>query len=133
MAKSWFVQPETVRIDLEDGQWIEVKKRLTAGEDRLRMTSVISEVRQDGRYTPDPTMVGKANVMAYLVDWSLRDNAGKKVAIEKDAQKLAAMDALSPEAFKVISDAINAHEDAMEAEREAEKKSMAGEVASSVT
>jgi hypothetical protein len=35
MATSgWFVEPDTVRKELSDGQWIEIKTRLTYGEQK---------------------------------------------------------------------------------------------------
>jgi hypothetical protein len=130
---SWFVKPETERVSLPDGQWLDLKKRLNAGDDRRRMTMVIKEFRQDGRYTPDPEMVGKADVLIYLVDWSLRDDAGSKVKIDTEGAKASAIDSLDPDKFKVIADAVEAHAKAMEAERDASKKSTDGESASSAT
>jgi hypothetical protein len=132
MAKKWFVQPEAVRLDLGDGDWLLVKKRLTVGEQRRAMAMLVSEVRGDGRITPNFEMVGKANVLSYLVDWSLMLN-DRRVAIDDEAKKAAAVNNLSPEAFDVIAKAIDAHIESMEAERDAEKNAPDGETASSAT
>ncbi len=121
MAKKWFVQPETVRLDLGDGDWLLVKKRLTVGEQRKSLASAFSEFRTDGRVTANLEMLGKREALAYLVDWSLCDDAGKPVRIDTDAKRVAAIDNLSPEAFDIISAAVAAHVEAMDAEREAEK------------
>ena len=121
MAKSWFVKPETVVLQLPEGQWVEVKKRLTVGESRKVMASLVSEIRTDGRVTPNFEMAGKAEVLAYLVDWSLRDEDGKPVRIDTDGRKSAAIDNLAQEHFDVIAEAIQAHIKAMSEEREAEK------------
>ena len=121
MGKSWFVKPETVVLNLPQGQWIEVKKRLTVGESRKVMASLVSEIRSDGRVTPNFEMAGKAEVLAYLVDWSLKDDEGKPVRIDTDGKKAGAIDNLAPEHFEVISAAVQEHVKAMDAERDEEK------------
>src|SRR5262252_8082329 len=116
MARSWFVTPETVQVPLPEGQWIELKKRLTAGEARKAMASLVSEVRTDGRMTPNLEMVGKAELLAYLVDWSLTDAQGKRVPIDTAGKKLAAIDNLDEDRYTVIADAVGEHVKAMTAE-----------------
>jgi hypothetical protein len=128
----WFVQPEAVQVDIAGGQWLLLKKRLTVGEERKSMASLVTEIRADGRMTPNFENVGKSDVLAYLVDWSLTQG-GKRVDIDTDAKKASAIDNLSPEAFAVISEAVSAHVKAMDAERDAEKNARAGENASSAT
>lgn len=131
MAKKWFVDPEAVRVELPEGEWLLLKKRLTEGERRKSIAMTVSEVRKDGRITPNFEMVGKANVLSYLVDWSLCDNSGKPVRIDDDAKKEAALNNLAPDAFEVIERAIEAHVAAMDAARDAEKNDRAGETNSS--
>ena len=41
---SWFVKPETRRLELPEGQWLVVKKRLTEGERRQVMSGMVSEM-----------------------------------------------------------------------------------------
>jgi hypothetical protein len=125
MARSWFVTPDTKRLPLPEGHWLEVKKRLTAGESRKAMSSLVHEVRTDGRITPNLEMVGKAEVLAYLVDWSLTDANGKTVSIDTPARMLTAIDALDEDKFQLISNAVAEHVKEMEAEREAEKNAQA--------
>jgi hypothetical protein len=131
---SWFVKPEAVRVELSDGQWLILKKRLTEGERRKMLGSLVTEIRGDGRMTPQMEMVGgKAETLAYLLEWSLCDEQGLPVKIDTEAKKLAAIDALDPDAFQIISNAVSAHVDRMDAERDAEKKAAAGASASSAT
>lgn len=125
MGSSWFVKPETVRLDLPEGQWIEVKRRLTVGEERKAMAGLIAEVRPDGRVTPNMDMLGKAEAMSYLVDWSLRKEDGSPIRIDTDAKMGAAIDLLDPDKFKIISEAITAHIDAMKKALEQEKNESA--------
>lgn len=99
-----FVQPDVTRIDLGDGEWIEVKRELTAGEQRRAMTSMIGRIDLKGSVTPNLDMLGKAEVLAYLVDWSARDAADKPVPLTEDA-----LDALAPASYKAIAEAVEAH------------------------
>lgn len=122
----WFVKPEVVRLPIEGGHWIEVKKRLTAGEARKLNAAAVKEVRADGRVTPDFEAMGKSEALAYLVDWSLRDDNDKPIPIDTDAKKLSALDNMSEEGFEVISKAVEAHANAIKEEMDAAKKSKAG-------
>lgn len=133
MSDSWFVVPETKRLALPGGQFIDVKKRLTYGEDRAAHAAIIKEMRQDGRITPDMEMIELAQVAAYLVDWSLADGSGTPVEIDTEAKKIAALQALAPEKFALIKEAIDAHVDAAEKARSAEKNGQAGGNTSSTT
>lgn len=128
MSESWFVEPESVRIDLPGGQWILVKKELTVDE-RSRAYAVVKAVNPDRTYTIDSEAVGKAEVVAYLLDWSLCDKGGKPVRIQNEDAKRSAVGALRPVQFKIISDAIEQHVKSMEALR-VEEKNGDGESAS---
>ena len=127
----WFVAPEVVRIPLDGGEWIEVKKMLSKGERDKANAMLIKEVRSDGRMTPDFEMMSKAEALSYIVDWSLR-NGDKPIRIESDAEKLSAINSMSQEGFEIISEAISAHVKQMDAERPT-KKATDGEPLSSLT
>lgn len=121
-----FVQPEIVRLDLSDGEWVDVKRRLNIGETRRAQSSVVKSIRADGRMEPNLEMLGKAQVMAYLVEWSLRDAQGRVVPITTDTQKAAALDLLDEATFAELVTAVEAHIAAQEAASEQEKKERAG-------
>src|SRR3990172_11675596 len=105
MGRCRFVQPDTVRLTISDGDWIDVKKRLSVGEKRKAEASIVADVRPDGRVTPNLEMMGgKAQVLAYLLDWSLRDAQDRPVKIETDAKRSAAIDQLDEATFKEIAD-----------------------------
>ncbi len=129
----WFVKPEVVRVPIEGGHWIEVKKRLTAGETRKLNAASVKEIRTDGRVTPDFEMMGKAEAIAYLVDWSLRDDQDKPIPIDTDARKIAALDNMSDEGFEVISTAVAAHANGIAEEIAAAKKLTVGALKSEAT
>lgn len=123
----WFVEPEQTRLDVGGGQWIDVKTRLNHGERQKALAALFTATRADGALTRNLEMAGgKAELVAYLVGWSIRMH-GKPVPIETEAQKVAALDALSPAKFDVLSAALTTHVAATEAADAAAKKSQDGE------
>ena len=104
-----FIQPQTVRLPLEDGHWIECKRELSYGD----LQAVASATRGD------LTSAALQIVAAYLVEWSLQDAAGQSVPIDTDAQKMAALKALSNAAFTAIDAAIGAHVEALQGAKKA--------------
>lgn len=91
MGRNRFAGRETVRIEISDGDWIEVKKQLTNG-DQARLNS-----RMYGRVDVAAVAGGAAapgidiEAMAidllevWLTDWSFRDADDKPVALSRDA------------------------------------------------
>ena len=120
---SRFVQPDTVTLPISNGDTLVVKQRLNEGERRAAFARLYQHVNGTG-YHVNPQMMGIATVLAYLVDWSLRDDAGRPVTIagtsEEDRQ--AVLDSLDPADFAEIRDAIDAHIEATAAARDAQKK-----------
>jgi hypothetical protein len=128
----WFIKPDTKRLDIGDGEWIDVKARLTHGE-REKMLRLL-DTNPGGSVRSDlPTVL----VNAYLVGWSLTDD-GKPVKMEpppdmSDDRRLATLRSLSTEAFDAIHTAVDAHFVAMKAEDDASKNGQSGESGSSAT
>lgn len=122
----WFVAPETERIDIAEGQWIEVKKALNVGEQRDLFRRVYPSAEAGEKLKLDVTQVGVAKVLAYVVAWSLCDAQGKPAPISE-----ATVNRLHPDRFAVIREAVDAHEERIEAERSAEKNALAGVIVSS--
>jgi hypothetical protein len=124
-----FTKPETVRLALTDGDYIDVKKRLTHGE-REDMWASMAPLVEFGR----PMQIQRkelrtTRVLAYLVGWSLTNN-GAVVPMSPDlpeSARVATLRSLAPEAFDEIHAAIVAHEDGV---GEATKKAPATESAS---
>jgi hypothetical protein len=129
------VRPETVRINISDGDWIDVKKRLNAGEARRVYTRMVKTAEAGKPFELDPFQVGRSQVMAYLVNWSFTDQPitgefGQPASPEVIGE---ALDNLDLESFNEIAQAVAAHETAMNAERDAEKKVKSSETASAPT
>jgi hypothetical protein len=118
MKRGRFVVSKSVRLPLSDGDWIEVRNKLTVGEARLATSSFVGSYRPDGSRTPNLETLGMGLVFAYLLDWSFRDENDKPVKVSLDALKN-----LDLETYNEVDKAINAHVEAVEAdEAEREKK-----------
>jgi hypothetical protein len=123
MGRNRFVQPEIVRLELSDGDWVDVKKRLTVGEERAAFQAIVGEVNQaTGWRRPNVEMVGIAEMVAYIVRWSFRDAQDLPVPVSVTAIKQ--LDAVS---FNEIEKALEAHVAAVEAELAALKNGKDGE------
>lgn len=125
--------PDCVRLSLSDGEWILVKKHLTAGEYRRVMARQIRSWSPEGKAELNPLEVGRSQMIEYLLDWSASGPDGKPIVIrDKSPDEVgAALDMLPPEAFEEIREAVGKHVEAMDAERAAEKNDRTGEKSAS--
>jgi hypothetical protein len=125
------VVPEDTRLSLSNGDWISIKKRLNAGENK-RMVKRGSTMTDFGLRV-DTIDAGTAKVVAYLLDWSLTGLDQKVIPIleKPDSTKEAALDLIDPDSYTEILRAIEAHEVAMRLAREAEKNVQDGAKTSS--
>jgi hypothetical protein len=132
---SRLVRPETRKLEISEGDWLLVKKRLTNGEVQSAYSRMYRVMNGTGTLQVDPVMTGLSMVVAYLVDWSLTDDDARQIVIrEQDPETvIAALQAIDHDSFVEIRDAISAHETAMTAEREAQKKMRRGATPSPVT
>jgi hypothetical protein len=131
---SRFVRPETTLLQISDGDWLLVRTRLSAGEQREGHARMYTFFEKGGRQL-DLLQVGLATITTYLLDWSLKDDHGNQVVIREQPLEVleAAVNALSPEDFDEVKQAIQQHEDRQHAARELEKKTRAGAPTSSPT
>ena len=91
---TWFVEPETVRLDVSDGQWIEIKQELTWAEDEALAAVAVQgmrlvdpddigdELRRTQEIGVDMSLVNVAKLAMYIVDWSLVGANGRRVDID---------------------------------------------------
>jgi hypothetical protein len=131
---SRFVRPETRVLKISNGDTLTVKKRLNHGEQQAAFARMYVATLE-GSLKVNPLETGMAMVVAYLVDWTLTDEAGTIVAIRgKSVDEVeAAVNALDPDDFTEIKTAIEAHEQDMLTERLAAKKTSDGEQGLSAT
>ena len=113
---SRFVQPESVRLPLSGGDYIDIKRELNTGEQR-RVFARMARDMTPGQLTKlDPAQVSHARVVEYLIGWSFVDAAGKPVPLSESA-----IDNLTPESYTEIREAIDQHEATLDAAREQAK------------
>ncbi len=113
-------RPETDTLPLANGETLIVRKRLNAGERRDMMRAWRGA---DGRL--DGFLSGQATVLAYLIDWTVKDDlSGEPLIIrgKTRAEIAATLDSLDPEDAKEIEQIVDLHDDKMIAERKEQKK-----------
>jgi hypothetical protein len=126
MGRNRFPTQKTVRCELSDGDWIEIKEDLNNGDTKQLEQSGVQPPRNDGTgrivIPVDWAQYELERALIFLTDWSFRDAADKPVKITMDALK-----ALEPETFvevhKAISDHVVARAEAKKAERAAKQQS----------
>jgi len=132
---SRFVIPETIKLEISQGDWLLVKRRLTAGEERHAFARILKPTTIGEKLALDLERTGLQKIVAYLLDWSLEDHQGRIVAVRDqpaDVVERAILD-LEPSSFQEIHAAIVAHETAQAVALEAEKKARDGATRSSPT
>jgi hypothetical protein len=122
MGRCRFVQPEIVRLPLSDGDFIDVKRELTAGETRRIYARMMRDGIVPGEKTVYvPEQVGLTKMLEYIIAWSFVDGHGAPVEFSEDALKN-----LDVETFREIAEALDVHQTAQEARREADRKNRSG-------
>ena len=112
-----FVKPETVRLDLSEGDWIEIKRDLSRAE-QIRLDTAGLGNRTGSTVAIDYVAMAYARITTYLLDWSFKGPDGKDAPITK-----AALENLSGETFDEIDGAILKHIEAREEEKKLPKPS----------
>lgn len=108
------------------GLWIDVKKELTAGEQRGVFGRLVKDLHFGEKASLIPEQVGLSKIMAYLVGWSFPDVEGKPVPLSEDA-----VNNLDASTYGEIVSAIDHHEETIETARQARKNARSTERASS--
>jgi hypothetical protein len=135
MALLRVVEPTQTRIDLGDGEWVDVRDELTYGETRTMQ----GQMRPYAVVGADSQVIAKevaiSIVAAYVLDWSATDGSGKRIALHTahPEKNIAAFDAISAPAFQAIYAAVITHIAAQEAKRSAEKNGPSPSTVSAVT
>jgi len=108
VSRQAFVTPATVKLELTEGDWIEVKKELTYGEQlQLQDESAVRGEDDIRHFTNSAFYI--ARLVIWIVDWSFEDDKGH-VEVTADAVR-----ALRGEIAGEINTAINKHEAEQEA------------------
>ncbi len=99
-----------------DGDWIDVKGELNAGEQRHLFSGIVKEMVAGEKVTLDPEQVGLTKLVEYIVGWSFVNTDGRP-----EPKSEAAIANLDTETFGEISAAIDWHETQIEASRTTRK------------
>ena len=117
MGKCRFVTPNTVRLELSDGDWIEVKSQLTYGEEKRLSSAGMRYKDQSGEgFSLDLERYNIERLSAWITDWSFDDADGKRVGVSNGA-----IWALDPDAAREIELALTTHIKAVESSKNARK------------
>lgn len=112
MSRCRFVQPDIVRLPLSDGDWIDVKKQLNAGEQRRIFGRLVKAMHIGEKTEVDPEQVGKTKLIEYIVGWSFVNAAGGPEPFSEDA-----LENLDVDTFGEIVKAVDDHEETQERKR----------------
>lgn len=115
MARSAFVAPVTKQIFLPGDwseEWIEVKEKLSYGEEqRLASASLTSVQLAPGRTADDATQIGLdmekhaiERIALYVTEWSLKDHTGRVLPVTKQNIKN-----LDPSVAEMITSILDDH------------------------
>lgn len=131
MSRCRIVQPEVVRLSLTDGDYIDIKKTLNAGEYRDLIVGMAKPSHFGEAATVDREKVGITKILQYLLGWSLVGLEDKPLPYSPDlpeAARIATLRALDVMTFVEIEQAIDAHEAQNERERTERKNAQSGAV-----
>lgn len=116
MTFQWTVDADIVRVVLEGGEWLELKKGLSWGEqEHLRTVGMTKVTLGQSDVAVDWSAFSVARIATWVVDWSARGRDGKPLAITIDNIK-----ALHPKAAQAINEAIDRHIEGMAEEGNSE-------------
>ena len=122
MGRCRFVQPGIERLTLSDGEWIEVKRELTAGEQRHAQAGYVKVMQFGEPASLDPELVGKTKILEYITGWSFLGFSGHPEPFSESA-----LDLLDMDTYREIEAAIDAHEGRVSERRIARKNAPGGE------
>jgi hypothetical protein len=123
-----FVVPRVKRIELEHGQWMDVKRELTYGETEEMYARMRKQFGPGEMPLLDPTRIGRSRMEAYIVAWSFTDPNGEPVPVSESA-----FADLSPTVARAMREALEVHEEDVQREQAAEKNDRDGASVSSPT
>ena len=127
MGRERGVKPDRVRLPLPDGDYVDVKRELNAGEYRKLLYSQFKDTTpDDDRMQVDPAKVGIVKLLAYILGWSFVSVVDHQ-PIPYDPQdpeelRRAVLDDLDIDTYRQLIAAVTEHERQQDAATEAQKK-----------
>lgn len=115
MGRMRFVRPDTIKLELSDGDWIVVKKSLTFGESQKLSGAGLTGLKNgfaSQEVGLDWEAFQIARIEIWLVEWSFCDENDKSVPVSRSS-----ISNLDPETAAEVQKAIEEHVEALEAEK----------------
>jgi hypothetical protein len=122
VGRNRYVKPEVVRYDLADGDWIDVKKYLSAGEELAISGGAVTGVRQSlnaQTFELDIPRLKFSRLLAYVTRWSFvrpDGSVAQTVTLEEmedlDRETIDEMDAVLDKHIEAMTAAKNAQRSA---------------------
>lgn len=110
------------RLELSDGDWIEVKRVLTVGEERDLVSLAVRGYRPDGTADLDTRLLSFLSAATYITAWSLVGMDGMPIPWISNAsipKRVDVLRTLDTATMAEIDAAIAAHRNAEEASKNA--------------
>jgi hypothetical protein len=120
MARCPIVRPETVRVTLADGEWLELAKELTAGEYRDMVSAQFQDMTAGETPSLNLKQVGMSRILAYVKDWSFVDFKDGPLPITEEWIRK-----FDQGTFAELLGAVNKHDDDIDKATEARKNDLA--------
>jgi len=83
---------DTTRLDLTEGDWIEVKHELSYGERQMLMATAYKMRGDKEPVEIDWSSLNLKDLELWIVDWSFKDDDGKSVEVNGDSIRALAID-----------------------------------------
>ena len=125
MSRCRVVAPDVVRLPLSDGDSVEVKKILNAGEYRKLIYDQFKDSPDGDKVVLDHSKVGMAKLLAYIIGWTFVGFNGQPLPYRPDEPediRRATIDGLDQDTYRELIAAVTAHEEREDAALEAQKK-----------
>ena len=111
MPRYRFIKPDSTRLPLSDGDWVEVKKLLTYGEQQRLSGSALTTLKSNpgsvgggNEFGLDWELYNVRRLQIWIVDWSFRDENDRPVKITQEA-----ISSLDPDTVTEIDEKLTAH------------------------
>jgi hypothetical protein len=112
MGRPRGVTQDVVRLDISDGDWVQVKRALTVGEERDLVSLAVRGYRPDGTADLDTKMLSFLAAATYLTGWSLIGVDGMPIpwmAAAAMSKRVDVLRTLDTATMAEIDAAIDAH------------------------
>lgn len=128
MARCPIVVPEVTRVKLADGEFVDLKRELNAGEYRDMITAQFKDQVAGEKPMLDLNSFGMTVVTAYVVGWSFIDTDGKPLQFSRDVLRK-----LDQSTFNELKSVCETHHEACEKAAAERKNVRSGESESAKT